>query len=577
MRFILAVCLAFMLLIPGTQALTTPDVMFIPSKLSPGSSLIAVVTGDSDIPVRIEWNVPEADAFGIFPKMGEKFYCYFSNSDPDAFCGPTPFTVSTGLTPYNLLLESNDAMGSKETNTVPVDVGGLTFTTSIEIIEDAIDLTVFVAGGLPNSVSYEVYDKNNLSLIVPTTQLIDAPFSDAFLANITLPGGDYFLALTAFSSDDFGGNLVPVSIPTSGGDGTCTDDPGDYPLKAENLYSLGVLIGKGEDYTKTGTELKITNLGDSPVDNITVNVPLDLRSMLDVELLSYSLDVNDSTFYTVKLSNMEDSVTINTVVELVSGDVVVGKISINIPVTVIGGGDYVCPGTGALTIQPAVLSGNFLMDSSTSRSFTLTNNGDTSLSSLTYSMSGTVEDIATVTLPPTVPASGTGTVIVSLDPTFTGNYDGSITITADGNTAVILVNTNFFKDISDDISSLQDQLDSLKIGMTSDQLLFLSGILDDIETFLSNADNSFTFESYQEAELALAKAEASLSTLSDSLEVLGTTTTTEEGFDFTIIIIIVVIIAAGAGVFLFLRRRAERSSSEEEFEDEFEEEIAGGE
>ncbi|HLD77600.1 MAG TPA: hypothetical protein VJB16_01090, partial [archaeon] len=123
MRFV-AAALLFLVAIAGIAAgagsagavLTLPanQVTFIPDKLAGnGSFLMEVAPGIAG--ARVSWLIPAAGetGYGQVPKQGSRWFCYFSNSDNESTCGPTPFSLSTlGFDPYEVQINATTASDS---------------------------------------------------------------------------------------------------------------------------------------------------------------------------------------------------------------------------------------------------------------------------------------------------------------------------------------------------------------------------------------------------------------------------------------------------------------------------------
>ena len=330
MRIVLVAFLIIVLIPASAHGLAAPNVTFIPARFSAGSPFIAVATGAS-LDSRITWIAPGSEGgFGQFPRVGNLSYCYFSDTDPLANCGPPPFK-NPALSPYDFLLGAVNSQGQLSNNTLLVQLGGIEIFKDISIENGSVYFEIDTTG-LPTRVEYSVYSQN-ISLFRGTQQLNKNLVTRKWIGEISLPPGTYYISLIASSDTDFGGELIKVTMPgfVPGVGGSCPDIPGavsGYPLLAEPAYSRGILISPGETWDKTG--LRLDNIGPANVTNLTVRVPSDLSQILEISLPRTYLEPNDTVFYTVRLRNIRSSTTINALVDLLSAGNEVGKIQVNI-------------------------------------------------------------------------------------------------------------------------------------------------------------------------------------------------------------------------------------------------------
>lgn len=575
MKIPLVLFLVLLASLPSVVGLSPPEVTFIPPQISEGGAFLAFVDNYPEESVRVTWFVGGVEGgFGLFPKLGDKHVCFFSNSDPSATCGPTPFPQSTiGFNPYTFQVDSINQFNDKGNATLPVEVGGITMSSDITVENNTVFIEVAPGGPLAASVSYAVFYQNNLSEVtLGFVELTKNVQTGHWLGSVDLQGGEYYLALSATSDGNFGGAVARVSIPLPPPELSCPAPPGvggDYDLEAEVVLS-GVLIGPNDLYKQEGFTL--TNVGDQIVSSLSVVVPADFSSILTVELDTTVLAPNDTMFFTITLQNIDSSLTINTVVDILSGLEVVGQIPVFIPVTVIGDAPVSCP-SGVFNIEPNTWSGNFLLGQ-VSNTFTLTNTGDTVLTGINFLTTGTIGDDATVSLPSSVPPTGTGTIEISLDPFSSGNYQGSVIIQTDAGSEIILINVNFFDDLSFPLDSLESDFEDLKASLTPEQLLLLSDTIDNIDAALSSAESDTSFGNYKEAENSFVEAQAqiaalsALSTFQPSLPI----TPTGEGGDITsIVLVVIVLVVVVTAVFLIKKRRGKGEGIEDELEEELEE------
>jgi len=568
---VLMLVLVVFALVPSGKAIITPDVTFIPPQISDGASFLALAEGDLQDSVRIVWSVQGLGDiyFGSFPKVGNNFVCYFSDTDSDANCGPTPFSFSTvGFDPYTMLVDSVNHLGETSNTTVGVSVGGIALNSIITVENKTVSMIIHPSGGLPSIVSYAVYTQENVSSYTMGFQPLTIDTQTGYwLGEIELPGGEYYIAFTANSGDNFGGDMARVSIPVTPLD-ECTDQPqGKHSLQAEEVVLSGVIISSNQHYEQTG--FKITNLVNETFSGLEAVIPADLADILSIQLDDDELGSNDSTFFTVALDNIQSSMTVNALVDLISGTEVVGQISVNIPVTVIGG---FTPSTGAFSIQPGVWSGDFLVGGSVSKVFVLVNNDESELTVIDYSVTGNLEDVASVYLPSSVPSSGKGSIDISLEPTSSGNYQGSVIIETSAGAQSILVNAGFYDDISSQLENLKSEFDEVKSLFDSGQLMLLLEVTSSIDTAISNAEDNFEFGNYRPAEKYFVEAQSQVSALSvfSSISVQPGKPD-QEPLDLVTPLIAVIVLAGVVGAALFLKKKRGGKKMEEELDEELEE------
>jgi len=144
----------------------------------------------------------------------------------------------------------------------------------------------------------------------------------------------------------------------------------------------------------------------------------------------------------------------------------------------------------------------------------------------------------------------TGELSIELTPAFAGTYSGVVTVSTNSGSQNILVNTNFYDDVSADIINAKDDL----------SLLYDTGIssfvLDDIESELTQAEDDINFGNFRDAAEGFAIASAKVALLTDIVSA-GYVPPTENGSggdSGLIIIILVVALAALGGVLLYLKK-----------------------
>jgi hypothetical protein len=567
--------LLYVLLLPSALAISTPNVTFIPSQISANASFIAIADAGLSNPTRVSWIVPGVgDVFyGSFPRTDNNFACYFSNTDATATCGPTPFTFSTiGFDPFTMQIDSINQYGETGNVTLDVAVGGIKLTPDISINDTHIYMVIYPSGGMPLGVNYAVYNEN-LTLYSGYKSMEKDIKTGWYTGNFAILPGSYFIAFSATSSSNFGGGVSKITIP--GGGEVCTipengKSKEEYVITADDVSLSKVYINKNQKFEQKG--FKMTNIGNETVSGLTVSVPSAISSYLSIILEETTLAPNDTGFFNVKLDNIENSMNINTVVDITSGTDTVGEISVNIPVSVIGAA--ACAVSGSLSVQPQIWTGEFLTDEGAEKTFSLSNNGDSDLTDLSYSTTGNIEDVITVSLPSSITAGEAGDVEVSLDSDYTDNYQGLLVVEAGDDSVSILINANFYPDMSFQITDLSDRLGDVEAGLSEDNLLLLESSIEDIRSLLDSTQLSFDSGDYMDAEKSFIEAQSQIGLLEDvsyipfdlpDQPVVGET-------DLTLVVGVIVAVVVIILVFIFFKKFKKPKTTEEEFDEEFEEE-----
>ena len=570
-----AIVLFFLLSLPGAHALKTPNVTFIPPVLSVNSSFLAVADAGDGASIRVGWTVPGVEnAYGLFPRTDDGFICYFSSSDSKSTCGPVPFEYSTiGLSPYTMFVEAIDQYKTKTNLTEQVNIGGISVSPTIQVTGNTVYMVVSSKGGIPTAMYYSAH-KMDLTPVHVNRQLDYNIITDRFTGNVDLEQGEYYLsfwgALTGNS--DWGSSLARITVGEAGA------PTGPTALQADEV-KVYWLINKGQTYQQTG--FKLSNLGGS-VTNLTVSIPDALDTYLDIVLDKDNLGTNESTFFTVKFAGSQTDLRLNGDAEIKSGSTVLGTFPFQIRVSLIDGGAVTCPTVAAgeeLTVAPAIWTASGVAGEELSRTFTITNDADSDATSLGYTLSGAISTIATVELPSTVMAAGTGTATVTVTPTVSGVYTGAVKITSTAGPATIVVGLDIEDDMSSQIEDAKDELESAELSLTAAQEAdpIISSLIDDITSRLDSAESDFDAGSYELAKRELEGARGRIAALSSvaaaaALAPTPSTPAAPAGGDMTVpIILIVALIAimAVAGWFYFTKVKKGKKELEKELEEEY--------
>ncbi|MEM7815995.1 MAG: hypothetical protein QXN71_02665 [Candidatus Aenigmatarchaeota archaeon] len=325
---VLALAVVFIgFFLPLGKSIETPEVTFIPEQISVNSSFL-MIADPKALPgeiVAVSWIIPGIEnAYGSFPKVGNKWVCYFSNTDPLATCGynrfpyPSPYTVLVDATTY----------GQVENKSVNITIGGIPITTEIASSGTNVYMKAWAGGPVSTPISYKVYSSESFEIIKTGTMTYN-PNIYGYTSNITLQNGEYYIAFTANSSTDFGGGVARVVV----GGGTT---PISKDISAESIIHNPV-INPGQIYTLR--KFKLTNIGTQNITALSITVPQELLSILTINPEKTSLEHNESTIMVVTLKNIQNSLNISTYATLFSGSEQILQIPVELRVTVIGAVD----------------------------------------------------------------------------------------------------------------------------------------------------------------------------------------------------------------------------------------------
>ncbi len=573
--------LVFALVLVNVQALPDPIVTFIPEKFSANASFIAVADpGEYSKSIRVRWQVfGIADGFGSFPRSGNRWVCYFSNTDEKSTCGPTPFYASKyqgseTFIPYTFSVNISDAYGQESGFQDTVNAGDIELTINITTNNNGmVDITVWSDTGV-TGVSYKTYNSSIDLLPEKSGSLVYYTPIRGYIGNISLGPGEYYMAFAAQNSGgtSFGGDLVRFVIKGEETGGAYV--PADLEIDA---VSLDVMVTKGQSFSQGG--FRIRNLGNESIADLSTSIISALSPYLSITLGNSTIEGKGTIYFTVNLNNIQNSMEIGTQADIVSNGTVIGRIPVNITISVMNecdgsaGGD--CPAcvSGDLSISPSTWIETSTVGETIYRTFTLSNLGNSTMDNISYSATGTIGSIASVVLPNSIAPGSSGIVNVSLSTPSPGRYSGTIEIDTGAGTANIVVSAEFFQDISGDVDSLQQEFSSFRMNLSLDQENLFYYILDDIDSDISSAD-SYKDSDYTRAKEYYDSASAKFSLLQNVIA-LGAAVqpvSAGGGFDFTLVIIVVVVLVVVFVAFKFLKKHGlgsgKESAGEEEFEDD---------
>lgn len=589
MKFaLLAAALVLIITLPDVLALDVPTLRFIPERFSADAAFLVVAETPEEV-ARISWLIGESSfVFGQFPKTDTGFVCYFSGSDPENTCGPSPYIASefsgvTGRRTFSWQIVAENAQQQVADNIEDpylVEAGGITVTPEITVDNQTVFIRLFPQGAT-DSATFSVYTTNLTRKTMPASLSYDF-VTGSYNGSITLDEGEYFLAFSVDTVDpagDFGGGIVRLEIGSEEGPAAVPEgqlviepllDPDGNPLHL-NLEA-NIPFSFSQEMTNPGTT-NITNLSIRfpRVEGMPVNV----ADIVDIALPRTTLGAGETMFYTATFTAGE-AIDLNAQIDVLSGSAVVGQIPVNAKISISGAPQPVA--TTDLQISPESWTGEYVTapGRGATQSITLVNKGTetwttatagpTSLPGFTFS-------------PPSDPVGpgGSGTALLTVDPTFAGSYSDTLTISAGSSTALLFVSLTFFENVTADLDALTVQVDELEAGLDTDALNQWVDAFTEVRNSIAAAQSDSNAGRPAEAAGAAAQAEAQLALL--DLVVSSEITPpdggqdgggdTGEGTDFTLIIVVIVLLVVAAGVVVFFKKFRGRGREEEEFDEEF--------
>jgi hypothetical protein len=336
-----------LMLIPALLANTAgaqlprPDVEFIPEQISAGSSFVIIADPGIEGSLRITW--VSGEGYGLLPYTNAMYMCYFSETDEDSLCGPSPFRLaSTPGFPYLMDVSTFDSEGNQGNTTIDVDVGGLKINPIITVGGSGrITMVACVLGGMADSVTYKVYGSDFTPVTSSYHDMTLIPENACYNASVDLGKGTYYIAFKADSADDFGGGIEKVST----GSVTTTTD---YTLEAEKI-DVEMFVDEGT-IPAIPVNKKITNTENQAFDDLSivlpVTSPINIRGYISARLTNTTISPNGFLYYNVSfIRAITSGMDINTEADIMSGTDVLGKIPIRLKISVQGGGGSVdCTG-----------------------------------------------------------------------------------------------------------------------------------------------------------------------------------------------------------------------------------------
>jgi len=324
------------------------DLRFIPDQISANSGFILVATPSiTDEAIRMNWLVGDTEnGYGLFPRIGSTWSCYFSNTDAMSTCGPTPFIQQAELgkpgrgIPYELEVNITNTTGSVTGIKEDIIVGGIPINPKINInySTNKVHMIVSILGGkYADSAKYAVY-KSDFSLLTSGYSPLSIDIADEkWKGDVTLDKKTYYIAFKVNSSDDFGGGVLRISLGEEVG--------GETGIVSVDNIDVTALVDDG--FYQKG-DYRITNPNNSTITGIYATIPTELSSYISIDFPgNKTLGPYESMYYTVTFNNLISSLSASTNVPVYStGGTQIATISLKAEISVIGSGgtDYSCGG-----------------------------------------------------------------------------------------------------------------------------------------------------------------------------------------------------------------------------------------
>ncbi len=333
--------LSVILVLPGIgeAQLPAPTVEFIPDRVSAESSFVMIgdpgVTGKS---IRMTWVL---DSYGSMPYMNGKYMCYFSDTDHESTCGPSPFRF---ITTESLDIKSFDSEGNWANSTKLVDVGGIKIIPDVEFDVNNNKALITAYGGITldapvKSITYRVYDSsfNPVSGNYQSmSKFLGTPY---YNTSVPLTSDVQYVAFKAASDDDFGGGIIRISLTDGSGSGGVTGLLTADPVNIDIVYQPGLDPALPENK-------RIINSNNQNFTGVTIDVPSSISQYLSINLLSSyngTIGPNEAVYYEMKLTRIDSSIELlgDAVIKSKTGTRL-GVIPIDIRISYVGGGSVNC-------------------------------------------------------------------------------------------------------------------------------------------------------------------------------------------------------------------------------------------
>jgi len=580
MRFaaLAATALCLLLAPSAAYAIQITGIELYPAAPSASAGFIAVVRAVTNASAKVSWMSPEACAelkdscFGQFQRSGDAFVCYFSNSDANATCGPSPFR--TPGFQYNFVVygvESGPVVEQKK----QIVTGAVPFNVFVQTVANGTNSTVKIqVFQLMDSVSYKIYDSG---MVEKASGSLQRNEYGTFVGDLPYSGSYRYIVFSGTGPSGTAGGAVTVpAAPTQQSTAAQT-----YNVEAQEVKVYDAVVKQGSSWKYRNC--RVTNRGDA-IQNLTVKVPDALKKYLKATLDNTTLAPNASTMLALEIPSLQSHLELSTALPLMIGDKQVGEAEVNIKISIVAdeaGGKAREPPS----VAPSIIDKDYLLQE-TKESLSVINNDGSSISILKYSAADLGVPI-NVTLPEgEIAPAASGKVEVTFKPVAAGTYRGLLALETDAGNALVFMRITFHSNSSSRASELASALDAALAGLSTSQKSKLSSATKSVEDDLTAAGSSFDSGYYSDAEAKLASADAKITMLKAAATALkgsasdggsgdsgsgsgtGDTTPVGGGFDPTIIIIVLIIGLGAFGAWYYFKK-VRKSGWEGEVEDDF--------
>jgi hypothetical protein len=214
-RILLAIFVLFILISLPSEVFAAPSVTIYPEDVisKDSSFLIKVDPKTTERPIRITWAVYNMGEIGIgsFPIVNGKGICYFSNTDKNATCGPSPFTQAGETEIYIYVVTPTEVKNV----TVPLNISDISIPTD-EIYREDNTVYMWIDSPERDEFRFGVYNED-LSVYLPfgTRQLTYNPTKHRYEGNYTPSPGVYYFGFIAKEGNNYGSGLLRIEIPSA--------------------------------------------------------------------------------------------------------------------------------------------------------------------------------------------------------------------------------------------------------------------------------------------------------------------------------------------------------------------------
>jgi hypothetical protein len=320
----------------ASAQLPEPEVTFIPGQLSAESSFVMIADpGSVGGSVRITWVTDEG--YGHLPYINGRYMCYFSDTDYQSTCGPSPFRYPTSEGyPYIMDVNTFDSELNQGNTSLEVEIGGLKITPDVSIDFDTGSATILVytTPSIADSIIYKVFDSSfnpKTSGYLPLTRITGTPY---YNGSVELGSGIYYIAFKANSSDDFGGGIIKVSMAAG-------EDGYEGVLQADPV-NIDVLVEAGSEPNLPKNK-RVMNALNQTFEGLSITLPQDVSKYVSITIPNSTIGPYESVYYTINLHGITSSLDINTMADINSGGgALLGRIPLKMRISYTSGGITDC-------------------------------------------------------------------------------------------------------------------------------------------------------------------------------------------------------------------------------------------